>query len=154
MRGRAAVVGSGWCAPSQTTSCRLRTASSLTVLGLPMLRPGIISRLSLWLVARRWPLMIDPQRQANKYIKNMGKAPANDHGFLNSLIPTSKLDLVAHQVCYILMAAAGRTQRRGSTCVSSAKRTSCERRSAGMGKGLYQVHRVTKRFMADKLLYQ
>ncbi|CAE7602693.1 Dnah1 [Symbiodinium sp. CCMP2456] len=23
--------------------------------------------------ARRWPLMIDPQRQANKYIKNMGK---------------------------------------------------------------------------------
>ena len=23
---------------------------------------------------RRWPLMIDPQRQANKYIKNMGKA--------------------------------------------------------------------------------
>lgn len=22
---------------------------------------------------RRWPLMIDPQRQANKYIKNMGK---------------------------------------------------------------------------------
>jgi len=23
--------------------------------------------------SRRWPLMIDPQRQANKYIKNMGK---------------------------------------------------------------------------------
>merc|ERR1719160_1698379 len=25
-------------------------------------------------VARRWPLMIDPQRQANKYIKLFGKA--------------------------------------------------------------------------------
>ena len=32
--------------------------------------------LSPTLLVRRWPLMIDPQRQANKYIKNMGKAGA------------------------------------------------------------------------------
>merc|ERR1719486_1747457 len=30
-------------------------------------------------VARRWPLMIDPQRQANKYIKLFGKV-ASDSG--------------------------------------------------------------------------
>ena len=42
---------------------------------------------------RRWPLMIDPQRQANKYIKNMGKdveagidiCKMSDAGFLRTL---------------------------------------------------------------------
>ena len=43
-----------------------------TMVGLPKdensIENGIIIEKS-----RRWPLMIDPQGQANKYIKNMGK---------------------------------------------------------------------------------
>jgi len=43
--------------------------------------------------SRRWPLMIDPQRQANKYIRNMGKdmdtgidiCKLSDKGFLRTL---------------------------------------------------------------------
>ena len=69
---------------------------------------------------RRWPLMIDPQRQANKYIKNMGKAersfPRRGAPKWRALVPD-------------------RTPKRGSMFASSVRRTSCERNLSLKGPG-------------------
>ena len=67
-RLRTDISGSVPCLPSKNTvSCRWLAA------GLPNDAASIESGIMV-AHARRWPLMIDPQRQANKWVRNMERA--------------------------------------------------------------------------------